>query len=117
LARDVHALTVSAIPLSNLARTPCYINESCGDSFRVRCRDCRPVPSPGIGNPVRTVRKDGSPHPLDGFGQIIEVKFVGTLNVIRLVEAVMRRRCIDLTTVGLHPAEPTCLATSSGGLA
>jgi hypothetical protein len=50
-----------------------------------------PVPSPGIGNPVRTMRKDGSPHPLDGFRQIIEVKLVGTLNVIRLVEAGMRR--------------------------
>jgi hypothetical protein len=28
---------------------------------------------------------------LDGFRQIIEVKLVGTLNVIRLVEAMTRR--------------------------
>ena len=43
----------------------------------------------GIGAAALVVGKDGQPHPLDAFRNVIDVNLVGTFNVIRLAAAVM----------------------------
>ncbi|MFI5956089.1 SDR family NAD(P)-dependent oxidoreductase [Cryptosporangium sp. NPDC051539] len=45
----------------------------------------------GIGNAHKTVGKDGSPFPLDGFTKVIQVNLIGTFNVIRLAAAAIAR--------------------------
>jgi NAD(P)-dependent dehydrogenase (short-subunit alcohol dehydrogenase family) len=45
----------------------------------------------GIGAACRVVGKDGEPHPLDAFRNVIEVNLVGTFNVVRLAAAAMSR--------------------------
>ncbi len=41
----------------------------------------------GVGWAMRTVNKDGSPHPLDLFETVIKINLIGTFNVIRLAAA------------------------------
>ncbi len=43
----------------------------------------------GIGAAALVVGKDGQPHPLDAFRNVIDVNLVGTFNVIRLAAVVM----------------------------
>ncbi len=43
----------------------------------------------GIGGASLVVGKDGAPHPLDAFRNVIDVNLVGTFNVIRLAAAAM----------------------------
>jgi NAD(P)-dependent dehydrogenase (short-subunit alcohol dehydrogenase family) len=43
----------------------------------------------GIGGASLVVGKDGTPHPLDAFRNVIDVNLVGTFNVIRLAAAAM----------------------------
>ncbi len=43
----------------------------------------------GVGWAMRTVNKDGSPHPLDLFETVIKINLIGTFNVIRLAAARM----------------------------
>jgi NAD(P)-dependent dehydrogenase (short-subunit alcohol dehydrogenase family) len=43
----------------------------------------------GIGAAALVVGKDGEPHPLDAFRNVIEVNLVGTFNVVRLVAVAM----------------------------
>jgi len=45
----------------------------------------------GIGAACLVVGKDGEPHPLDAFRNVIEVNLVGTFNVVRLAAAAMTR--------------------------
>ena len=45
----------------------------------------------GIGAACLVVGKDGQPHPLDAFRNVIDVNLVGTFNVIRLSAAAMSR--------------------------
>lgn len=43
----------------------------------------------GIGDPVRTVSRDGDPVDLQRFARVIDINLVGTFNVIRLAAAAM----------------------------
>ena len=43
----------------------------------------------GIGAACLVVGKDGEPHPLDSFRNVIDVNLVGTFNVVRLAAAAM----------------------------
>ncbi len=43
----------------------------------------------GVGWAARTLKRDGTPHPLDLFQQIIDVNLVGTFNVLRLATSAM----------------------------
>lgn len=43
----------------------------------------------GIGAACLVVGKDGQPHPLDAFRNVIDVNLVGTFNVVRLAAAAM----------------------------
>jgi NAD(P)-dependent dehydrogenase (short-subunit alcohol dehydrogenase family) len=43
----------------------------------------------GIGAAALVVGKDGQPHPLDAFRNVIDVNLVGTFNVVRLAAAAM----------------------------
>jgi len=43
----------------------------------------------GIGAACLVVGKDGEPHPLDAFQNVIDVNLVGTFNVVRLAAAAM----------------------------
>ncbi|MEO0323462.1 MAG: 3-hydroxyacyl-CoA dehydrogenase [Myxococcota bacterium] len=43
----------------------------------------------GIGWAARTLKRDGTPHPLELFQQIIDVNLVGTFNVLRLAASAM----------------------------
>jgi NAD(P)-dependent dehydrogenase (short-subunit alcohol dehydrogenase family) len=43
----------------------------------------------GIGAAALVVGKDGEPHPLDAFRNVIDVNLVGTFNVVRLAAAAM----------------------------
>jgi NAD(P)-dependent dehydrogenase (short-subunit alcohol dehydrogenase family) len=43
----------------------------------------------GIGAAALVVDKDGQPHPLDAFRNVLEVNLVGTFNVVRLAAVVM----------------------------
>ena len=43
----------------------------------------------GIGAACLVVGKDGAPHPLDAFQNVIDVNLVGTFNVVRLAAAAM----------------------------
>ena len=43
----------------------------------------------GIGGASLVVGKDGEPHPLDAFRNVIDVNLVGTFNVVRLASAAM----------------------------
>jgi len=45
----------------------------------------------GIGAACLVVGKDGEPHPLDVFQNVIDVNLVGTFNVVRLAAAAMAR--------------------------
>ena len=45
----------------------------------------------GIGAACLVVGKDGEPHPLDAFRNVIDVNLVGTFNVVRLAAAAMAR--------------------------
>jgi NAD(P)-dependent dehydrogenase (short-subunit alcohol dehydrogenase family) len=45
----------------------------------------------GIGVACLVVDKDGEPHPLDAFRNVIDVNLVGTFNVVRLAAAAMAR--------------------------
>ncbi|MCA9689605.1 MAG: SDR family NAD(P)-dependent oxidoreductase, partial [Myxococcales bacterium] len=45
----------------------------------------------GIGGIARTLDRDGSPHPLEGFRRVLEVNLVGTFNVLRLAAAAMAK--------------------------
>ena len=42
----------------------------------------------GVGNPCKTVGKEG-PHPLDTFTRVIHINLIGTFNMIRLAAAAM----------------------------
>jgi NAD(P)-dependent dehydrogenase (short-subunit alcohol dehydrogenase family) len=56
--------------------------DSCGSLHGV-------VNCAGIGAGLLVVGKDGEPHPLDAFRNVIDVNLVGTFNVIRLAAAAM----------------------------
>jgi NAD(P)-dependent dehydrogenase (short-subunit alcohol dehydrogenase family) len=43
----------------------------------------------GVGDPVRTVRRDGAPVELARFARVVEINLIGTFNVIRLAAAAM----------------------------
>lgn len=43
----------------------------------------------GIGPPARTLNRDGTPHDLGQYQQVIQVNLIGTFNCIRLAAAVM----------------------------
>jgi NAD(P)-dependent dehydrogenase (short-subunit alcohol dehydrogenase family) len=43
----------------------------------------------GIGPPVRTLARDGTPHDLDLFAKVIAINLIGTFNCIRLAAAAM----------------------------
>ena len=45
----------------------------------------------GIGAACLVVGKDGQPHPLDAFRNVIDVNLVGTFNVVRLAAVAMAR--------------------------
>jgi NAD(P)-dependent dehydrogenase (short-subunit alcohol dehydrogenase family) len=45
----------------------------------------------GIGAAALVIGKDGQPHPLDAFRNVIDVNLVGTFNVIRLAAVAMAR--------------------------
>ncbi len=45
----------------------------------------------GIGNPGRTVDRDGNPLPLGKFLRVIQINLVGTFNCVRLVAAAMAK--------------------------
>jgi len=45
----------------------------------------------GIGPPARTLNRDGEPHDLRRFEQVIAVNLIGTFNCIRLVAAAMAK--------------------------
>lgn len=45
----------------------------------------------GIGAACLVVGKDGEPHPLDAFRNVIDVNLVGTFNVVRLAAVAMAR--------------------------
>jgi len=45
----------------------------------------------GIGAASLVVGKDGQPHPLDAFRNVVDVNLVGTFNVVRLAAAAMAR--------------------------
>src|SRR5581483_12223791 len=45
----------------------------------------------GIGAACLVVGKDGDPHPLDAFRNVVDVNLVGTFNVTRLAAAAMAR--------------------------
>jgi len=49
----------------------------------------------GIGAGMLVVGKDGEPHPLDAFRNVIDVNLVGTFNVIRLAAAAMSKNDPD----------------------
>lgn len=42
------------------------------------------VNSAGIGGPIRTIDRDGTPHPMEPFERIVRVNVFGTFNCIRL---------------------------------
>jgi NAD(P)-dependent dehydrogenase (short-subunit alcohol dehydrogenase family) len=43
----------------------------------------------GIGPPARTINRDGTPHDLNHFRNLIEINLIGTFNTIRLAAAAM----------------------------
>jgi NAD(P)-dependent dehydrogenase (short-subunit alcohol dehydrogenase family) len=45
----------------------------------------------GIGTPLKTVGKEGQPHPLDGFRKTVEVNLIGTFNVLSKVASRLAR--------------------------
>ena len=45
----------------------------------------------GIGAACLVVGKDGEPHPLDAFRNVVDVNLVGTFNVVRLAAAAMAK--------------------------
>jgi NAD(P)-dependent dehydrogenase (short-subunit alcohol dehydrogenase family) len=47
------------------------------------------VNSAGIGGPIRTIDRDGAPHPMQPFERIMRVNVLGTFNCIRLAAAAM----------------------------
>ena len=45
----------------------------------------------GIGPPLKTVGREGQPHPLDAFKKVIEVNLVGTFNMLSKFAAALSR--------------------------
>ncbi len=45
----------------------------------------------GIATPFRTVKKDGSPAPLEQFSKVVQVNLIGTYNLVRLAAAAMAK--------------------------
>ena len=49
----------------------------------------------GIGLAMRTLARDGSPHPLRLFSKVIEINLIGTFNTIRVAASAMARNEAD----------------------
>ncbi len=45
----------------------------------------------GVGTPLKTVGRDGQPHPLDAFRKVVEINLIGTFDVTRQAATVMSR--------------------------
>ena len=49
----------------------------------------------GIGPPMRTLARDGSPHDLGRFRKVIEINLIGTFNSLRVAASAMSRNSAD----------------------
>jgi NAD(P)-dependent dehydrogenase (short-subunit alcohol dehydrogenase family) len=82
----------------------------------------------GIGGASLVVGKDGAPHPLDAFRNVIDVNLVGTFNVIRLAAAAMvanepgedgeRGVCVNTASIAAYDGQIGQIAysASKGGV-
>lgn len=50
----------------------------------------------GIGWVERTIDRDGTPHHIETFQQVVEVNLIGTFNVLRLAASAMHRNAPDV---------------------